>query len=83
MSDQAPPPLPVERAKKENLNYEGRVRAENHKDELVMNYTAYLAAHPEITPLLQDIVQHVLVLKPARPLEAMRAFVEMRSSSSV
>ncbi|KAK7197552.1 hypothetical protein NESM_000705200 [Novymonas esmeraldas] len=71
-------PLPARVSTKEELNYEGRVRAEKLKDELVVDYTAYLAAHPEITPLLHDVVQHVLVQKPDRPLEAMREFVAMR-----
>ncbi|KAG5497148.1 hypothetical protein GH5_01684 [Leishmania sp. Ghana 2012 LV757] len=82
MSERTAVPLKARDFQKENLNYEGRVRAEKRKDELVMSYTAYLEAHPEITPLLHDMIQHVLVQKPDRPLEAMSEFVRIRSSSS-
>ncbi|KAG5471512.1 hypothetical protein LSCM1_01605 [Leishmania martiniquensis] len=82
MSDRAASPSQERGLQKEDLNYEGRVRAEKRKDEHVMTYTAYLAAHPEITPLLHDMIQHVLLLKPERPLEAMSEFVRIRSSSS-
>ncbi|KPA74541.1 hypothetical protein ABB37_09191 [Leptomonas pyrrhocoris] len=72
----APPPDP---GAKEHLNFEGRVRAEKRKDVLVDAYNNYLAAHPEINPLLHDIMQHVLVHKPDHPLEAIRDYVKSRS----
>lgn len=64
---------------KEHLNYEGRVRAEKRKDELVDAYSAYLADHPEIAPLMHDVMQHVLVNKPEHPLKAIREFVQSRT----
>lgn len=65
---------------KEHLNYEGRVRAEKRKDELTDAYSAYLAEHPEIAPLMHDVMQHVLVNKPEHPLEVIRAFVQSRTA---
>lgn len=82
MSDNASLPAPSAAVTKKDLDYEGRVRAEKHKDELMMDYTAYLAAHPEIQPLLHDLMQHVLVQKPERPLAAMAVFVRLRASSA-
>ncbi|KPI85699.1 hypothetical protein ABL78_5231 [Leptomonas seymouri] len=78
MSDEAfaAAPAPIT---KEHLDYEGRVRVEKRKDELADTYSAYLAAHPEINPLLHDIMQHILVHKPEHPLEAIRDYIKSRS----
>lgn len=64
---------------KENFDYEGQNRIEKHKDELAMEYEAYLAAHPEITPMLSDIMQHVLIMQPANPLREIRDYVRSRA----
>jgi hypothetical protein len=79
MSDEAGVATSATVMTKEHLNYEGRVRAEKRKDELVGTYHSYLAEHPEISPLLHDIMQHVLVHKPDHPLEAIQNYVKSRS----
>lgn len=79
MSGEASVAADVAATSKEQLDYEGRVRAEKRKDELVDTYHSYLAAHPEINALLHDVVQLVLVHKPERPLEAIRDYVKLRS----
>lgn len=79
MSGEASVAADVAATSKEQLDYEGRVRAEKCKDELVDTYHSYLAAHPEINALLHDVVQLVLVHKPERPLEAIRDYVKLRS----
>lgn len=62
-------------SRKEDFDYEGRFRVEKSKDELAVNYAAYLAAHPEINLMMHDIMLHLLIHQPEQPLEAMQAFV--------
>lgn len=66
---------------KEHVNYEGRVRIEKHKDALLKEYSDYLASHGEIRPVLHDIMQHVLLLQPDNPLEAISSYVRSRELS--
>lgn len=65
----------------EDLDYEGRVRARKHKDELSMEYQDYLQAHPELTPMLHDILHHLLIVQPDEPLQEIRAYVQSRTTS--
>lgn len=60
---------------KEAFNYEGRTRIEKAKDVLLLENDAYLRAHPEITPMLSDIMQHILLLQPENPLKEIRTYV--------
>lgn len=64
---------------KEDFDYEGRTRIEKKKDQLVIDYDAYLQAHhTEITHLLQDIVLNLLIHQPERPLKDIRSYVRSR-----
>lgn len=63
---------------KEDFDYEGRTRIEKTKDKLLLNYDAYLKAHPEITPLLHDVVLNLLIHQPDRPLKEIRSYVRSR-----
>eukprot|EP00796_Vickermania_ingenoplastis_P007491 gene7491-5278_t len=63
---------------KEDFDYEGRTRIEKTKDKLLLEYDAYLEAHPEITPMLHDIVENLLIHKPERPLKDIRSYVRSR-----
>ncbi|CCW65449.1 unnamed protein product [Phytomonas sp. EM1] len=63
---------------KENFDYEGRVRVEQNRDVLVADYSRYLEEHPEITEILNDMVLHLLILKPDNPLQEMRSYMQAR-----
>ncbi|CCW69644.1 unnamed protein product [Phytomonas sp. Hart1] len=63
---------------KENFNFEGKTRIDDTRDELVMEYDGYLEKHPEITDVLNDIVLHVLILKPDNPLQEIRSYMQAR-----
>lgn len=64
---------------KEDFNYEGRTRIEKRKDELLLDYDAYLQAHhTDITHLLQDVVLNLLIHRPERPLKEIRSYVRSR-----
>lgn len=62
-----------------NFDYEGQNWIEKHKDELAMEYDAYLDAHQEIVPMLNDIMQHILLMQPDNPLQAIRGYVRSRA----
>lgn len=64
---------------KHNFDYEGQNRIEKHKDELAIENEAYLKAHPEIVPMLGDIMQHVLITQPENPLQEIRGYVRSRA----
>lgn len=63
---------------KEDFDYEGRTRIEKTKDKLLVDYNTYLDAHPEITPMLHDIVLNLLIHQPERPLKDIRSYVRSR-----
>ncbi|ESL07016.1 hypothetical protein TRSC58_05302 [Trypanosoma rangeli SC58] len=64
--------------KKEFFDYEGRVRVEKHAREVVERNAQYISEHPEITPVLHDILQHLLIHKPEEPLAAIRDYARTR-----
>ncbi|AAZ11110.1 uncharacterized protein TEOVI_000860600 [Trypanosoma equiperdum] len=60
--------------KKEFFDYESRVRIEKHAQQLNTNNKQYISRHPEITLVLHDILQHLLIHKPEDPLAAIQEY---------
>ncbi|RNF27336.1 uncharacterized protein Tco025E_00406 [Trypanosoma conorhini] len=63
---------------KELFDYEGRVRVEKHAREVAARNAQYISEHPEITPVLHDILQHLLIHKPEEPLAAIQDYARAR-----
>ncbi|KEG07767.1 hypothetical protein DQ04_08881020 [Trypanosoma grayi] len=63
---------------KELFDYEGRVRIEKHARELTDRNARYFADNPEVTPVLRDILQHLLIHKPEDPLAAIQEYARAR-----
>ncbi|EAN84641.1 hypothetical protein, conserved [Trypanosoma cruzi] len=63
---------------KEIFDYEGRVRIEKHARQEVERNSQYITEHPEITPLLHDILQHLLIHKPDEPIAAIQEYARAR-----
>lgn len=59
-----------------DFDFEGRVAAEERRKELEQRNQAYIRSHPELQQTLHDILESVLIHKPADPMQFIQEHVK-------